>query len=64
VQQTAHPRVAFSYYCFKKGMQVLDPRERHRRTRICSLLWVLAKGRSEAIKLGEEIRKEVPVIIE
>jgi len=25
---------------------------------------VLAKGRSEVIKLGEEIRKEVPVMIE
>jgi hypothetical protein len=38
VQQTAHLRVALGYYCFKKGMQVLDPRERHRRTRIRSLL--------------------------
>ena len=26
--------------------------------------WVLAEGRSEAIKLGEEVRKKVPVIIE
>jgi hypothetical protein len=62
VQQTAHPRVALSYYCLRRVCKCWI---RAKGTGAFAVyFWVLAKGRSEAIKLGEEVRKEVLDIIE
>ncbi|OCL10086.1 hypothetical protein AOQ84DRAFT_402714 [Glonium stellatum] len=54
-------KVALSYCCFKKGMRVPDPSEGT--LAFAAYFCVLAKERNEAVRLGEEIRREVKIVI-